>query len=178
MKKFLLIIFLLPIICSSQNQSETEMFMNNLFFDLPVDASKIQIVNEINKNSSLEKANVAYLGTFSNIIKNSYLDITKGSAELLVLYNDSNTKVDVYKILLKNQTNQNNAQTIVNLLRSTDVKIEFGKNDRTKADQYSFWNNNNKYAFCIIEIELREKWMTLSGKQEYFITISYYVKNI
>ncbi len=178
MKRHILLLFILPFLCFSQEESETETFMNNLFFDLPKNVSKIQIVNEINKDPSLEKARVAFLGTFSDITENNYLDLSNGSAELLVLYDDTDKKVSAFKIILKKQSDQSNSETIVNLLKSTDVKYKFGQTKGVGNDQHLFWKGENKFAFCAIEIIETPKELTFNGKAEYLITIAYYFENI
>jgi|TARA_B110000091_G_C13609610_1_gene388225 hypothetical protein len=152
--------------------------MNDLFFNLSHNVTKLKIVSEINKHEMLDKANVAYLGTSSDILENGFLDLSNGSSKLIALFDDSDKKVSGFKILMRKQIDELNANTIVNLLRSTDVKYEFGKNETTKDDQYLFWKGDNRYAFCSIEIQKTEGNRTLSGNAEYQILIEYYFNNI
>ena len=178
MRKIFILVFLIPFFSFSQTESETETFMNDLFFNLSHNVSELKIVSEIKKHPMLDKANVAYVGTFSDILGNDFLDLTNGSTELLVLFDDSDKNVAAFKIIMNKQSDQLNANTIVNLLRSTDVRYKFGKNDTTKDDQYLFWKGDNEYAFCAIDINKVDGNMTLSGQAEYRIIIAYYFKNI
>lgn len=154
MRKLILLLFLISSLTTVAQTEEIRSFMEELFFNLPSQSSKVAIVKKVNANNYLKKAEVNWLNTTSEIISNEYLSIDGSDNKLYIFFDKENKNVSSYKILLLSERGDSNAHTVINLLRSFEIeeiyetKDEFGK----KIETYPIFLKNAAFAFCIVEI--------------------------
>ena len=170
--RFLIVLFITfsQSVIQAQQVDKITQFMSSLYYSLPSCKSTLEIVEKINDESSLEKANVHLFGISTLILDNPYLEISS-HAELLIITNENDTPL-TFKIILREQLNNSNAQTLANILRSLGSIHKYETNNLTQGEMELFWINGRKKAFCVIETNKDP----LSGNSQ--VTIAYLPKNI
>jgi len=174
MKKYIFIVLVVIFngITFGQNNSEIKSFMDELFFNLPTSANKLEIVKAINSNEALGKAEVNLIHTTVDIRDNEYLKINNNQ-QLQVYFGDEDKFVSGFKIVMMNEIGEDNAHTITNLLEFFEIRKLYKKEDDSflKKDIYIFFTKTNNRAFCIVEVWSESR--VLNPKKSCRILISY-----
>tara|TARA_R110002012_G_scaffold143641_2_gene301847 strand:+ start:404 stop:883 length:480 start_codon:yes stop_codon:yes gene_type:complete len=132
----------------SQTENDVKEFMNDLFFSLPMDENKIQLVKEINRNENLNSVEIGTAGINCNVIKNPYLNLSGTDSSLLILFNEQNS-VSESKFTIIGKANDKSYSNVVNLLKSLELTSEKTK-DSENQETTAFYQKDNTNAFCAV----------------------------
>lgn len=154
----------------SQANVEVKNFMTELFFNLPMEKNKIQLVKEINKNESISNFGVGSEGVTCEVKRNIFLELRNTESALMIMFNEKNL-VTKSIFMISGNKNDKSYFNVVSLLNSLKVDSISDKNkDTEKQESTIFYLNSNDRAFCEIS-----KLETTSGS---LTMISYFPQNL